>query len=53
MISICVTICQTVSDTIKKKLKNLDFKTSERLKNIKESDDSLFVMFGLNKNNFV
>ena len=31
---------QTILDTAKKKLKNLDIKTSERLKYIKESDDS-------------
>ena len=29
-------------DTEKKKLKNLNIKTSEKPKNIKESDDSLF-----------
>ena len=34
-------ICQIISDIAKKKLKNSDIKTSERLKNIKESNDSL------------
>ena len=38
-------ICQTVSNTAKKKkkkLKNSNIKASKRPKNIKESDDSLF-----------
>ena len=34
-------ICVTISDNAKKKLKNLDIKTSERRKNIEKSDDSL------------
>ena len=35
-------ICRTISNsTQKKKFKNSDIKTSKRLKNIKESDDSL------------
>ena len=34
-------ICQTISNNAKKQLKNSNIKTSERPKNIKESDDSL------------
>ena len=34
--------CQTVSDTAKEKLKNLDIKTSERQKNIKKTKQNIY-----------